>query len=692
MSATLLAFVLAAATSLGLAGLAVARRPRGALRWSFAGGMAGFAVESIAALVLVTQTDAPDERLLWLKVTEVAGLLLLAPWSVFVASLARPDGPELSRGFRAGLGALACIVTASAAAVAYLPAFQIADVVGPFHAARLDIPARVSVLVQLVGTVVLLAGLEAALRTSRRDARWRIKYLVLGLGGVLLARFYFMSQVALFNVEMASFLITGAAILVIGNVAIATSMTRDRLGVALSVSRQVLYRSVVVGALGVYLFAVGVLGWLLNWLGIGEELFLGSVIVFVSALGLAAVLLSEAVRWRVKRFVARNFYRSKYDYRAQWVNFTKRLGSLVTLDELAPQLLSTVVETVGAAAGLLYLREAGKACHHATAAVGARRPVATLADAHPLIASLGARRAPHVLENGWAGALLESPTAAAFPEGSVLVPLRWRDELAGFLLIGGEQTGVPYTSEDLEFMETVAEQAVGAIVTTRLSESLARSREFEAIHRLTSFVIHDLKNSISALSMLSENALKNFDDPEFQRDALRTVVKTVDRMTALLGRLSGAPEAARLRLEVVDLAALVLDAARPTVRSDRIALVKELAPLPISADPEALSKVIQNLVTNAVQSIEGQGTVTLRTFVDGGWAVFAITDTGCGMSVEFVRRSLWAPFHSTKKGGWGIGLYQAKGIVEAHGGTIDVASREGAGTTFSIKLPIGEGT
>ena len=67
-----------------------------------------------------------------------------------------------------------------------------------------------------------------------------------------------------------------------------------------------------------------------------------------------------------------------------------------------------------------------------------------------------------MLENGWAGALLESPTAAAFPEGSVLVPLRWRDELAGFLLIGGEQTGVPYTSEDLEFMETVAEQAVGA--------------------------------------------------------------------------------------------------------------------------------------------------------------------------------------------------------------------------------------
>src|SRR6202008_1448126 len=120
------------------------------------------------------------------------------------------------------------------------------------------------------------------------------------------------------------------------------------------------------------------------------------------------------------------------------------------------------------------------------------------------------------------------------------------------------------------------------------SERLPRSRDFEAFHRLTSFVIHDLKNSISALSMLSENALKNFDDPEFQRDALRTVAKTVDRMKALLGRLSGPPESARPRLGVVALAPLVLDAARPAFRSDRIALVKELAPLPIAADPEAL--------------------------------------------------------------------------------------------------------
>jgi signal transduction histidine kinase len=99
--------------------------------------------------------------------------------------------------------------------------------------------------------------------------------------------------------------------------------------------------------------------------------------------------------------------------------------------------------------------------------------------------------------------------------------------------------------------------------------------------------------------------------------------------------------------------------------------------------------VIQNLVTNAVQAIDGYGTVMLRTYVEGSRAVVSITDTGCGMSEEFVRTSLFAPSSSTKRTGWGIGLYHAKGLVEAHGGTIDVSSKKGSGTTFSVRLPIG---
>jgi signal transduction histidine kinase len=98
--------------------------------------------------------------------------------------------------------------------------------------------------------------------------------------------------------------------------------------------------------------------------------------------------------------------------------------------------------------------------------------------------------------------------------------------------------------------------------------------------------------------------------------------------------------------------------------------------------------VIQNLVTNAVESVKGSGTVSVRSYEEGGVVVCEVTDTGCGMSPEFIQKSLFAPFKSTKSGGWGIGLYQAKGIVDAHGGTIEVTSREGAGSTFRLRLPL----
>jgi putative PEP-CTERM system histidine kinase len=256
------------------------------------------------------------------------------------------------------------------------------------------------------------------------------------------------------------------------------------------------------------------------------------------------------------------------------------------------------------------------------------------------------------------------------------------------MLVGPERAGTPYSREDLEFFMTVGEQAAGVIVTARLSETLAQAREFEAFHRLTSFVIHDLKNAVSALSMLSQNALQHFDDPEFQKDAVRTLSRTVDRMKALLARLAAAPDAGQLRSDPVDLSALALEATRP-LDGGRVSLVKEFAPIAtVRGDAEALLKVIQNLVTNAVEAVGGHGTVTVRSYEETDYVVCEVTDTGCGMSSEFIQKSLFAPFKSTKSGGWGIGLYQAKGIVTAHGGTIEVTSREGTGSTFRLRLPL----
>jgi putative PEP-CTERM system histidine kinase len=677
-------FSLTAIEGTMLAVVALGRRPRGRVRWSFGLGMAAFAVEAVTGLILTAYTDSAADRLVWVAAYQAAGLLAIVPWGFFAVALATPGTLPLPTAPKRALLISTPLVLAAASVAFHPAAFDVPDFAGGFYAIKTLWPARAGVLLALLGTIGILSGLEVALRSSRGDARWRVKYLVLGLAGIFLVRFYFLSQIALFNVLLASYVTTTAAACALGSLAIAISLLRDRLGTELTVSRQVVYRSVGVAVLGIYLLAVAGLSWLFDYLGMREEIVWISLVVFVSALSLAALMLSEVVRSRLRRFIVLNFYRSKYDYREQWTRFTKRLGSLVTLDELGPELLQATVDAVEATKGLLVLRDPIDNRYRAAEYAGVEPNSMTFERDGVLVARLRAIRQP---------VSLEASTCPA-PKGGdfvVAVPLPWRDELIGFMLLGPKRTDADYGTEDLEFLATIGEQAAGVIATARLSESLAQAREFEAFHRLTSFVIHDLKNLISALSMLSDNAARHFDDPEFQRDALRTLGRTVDRMKGLLGRLSSAPDTAHLRQQPVDLAALALEAALSLVKNPKISLVKELAPLPpISGDADALLRVIENLVNNAVQAIEGRGVVTLKTYTSVGSAVLAVADTGCGMSEEFMRKSLFSPFQTTKTHGWGIGLYQTKGIVEAHGGTIEVSSKGGVGTTFFVRLPLPE--
>lgn len=688
-----LAPLLAAVSSLALAGVVLARAPRTRLSWSFAVGMLVFAAESLVILILLQPGDGLDDRLVWIRLLLIAGLILVLPWGLFAASLIRPAGAKTSPTSRWALGIASAGVAAASVAVAAWAPPQVLDAGGVFYTARLDGGARYAAVAQLLLTVALLSVLELSLRAARGTVRWRTKYLILGLGGIFLVRFYFLADALLFNAVMAVSLIIGAATVFVGNLLIAVSLTRGSLlRTQLTVSRHVLYRSVVVGTLGLYLFVVGALGWLLSHLGVPQKLFWGSLVVFVSAIGLAAILLSEDVRWRIKRFIGLHFYRSKYDYRQQWVSFTKRLGSRLTIEELAPELLAAVTQAVGSPKAVVYLAEGHDPRYHLGAALEVDGVAPTLELEPGDAASLRTHAGPYVVQNGDSKPLeigLWARVADAFPEGGVAVPLRWGGTLTGLMLVGPERTRVPYTAEDLEFLATVGEQVAGAIVTARLSEALAQSREFDAFHRLTSFVIHDLKNSISALSLLSQNALANFDDPEFQRDAIRTLSRTVDRMSGLLTRLSSAPDTVSLRRRPVDLASLAMEATRPVNGSDRISVLKDLDRIPpVSGDPEALLRLMQNLVTNAVEALPGEGQVTIRTYRDRASAVFEVSDTGCGIPEDFLRKSLFAPFRSTKKGGWGIGLYQAKTIVEAHDGTIEVSSKEGEGTTFRVRLPL----
>lgn len=110
-------------------------------------------------------------------------------------------------------------------------------------------------------------------------------------------------------------------------------------------------------------------------------------------------------------------------------------------------------------------------------------------------------------------------------------------------------------------------------------------------------------------------------------------------------------------------------------------------PCPARFDPEQMGKVVLNLLLNSRDAIGSEGEIRILTRIDGSAAELVVSDTGCGMSPEFIRNSLFRPFRTTKKRGIGIGMFQSKLIIDSHGGRIHVESCQGSGTSFRVSIP-----
>ena len=212
----------------------------------------------------------------------------------------------------------------------------------------------------------------------------------------------------------------------------------------------------------------------------------------------------------------------------------------------------------------------------------------------------------------------------------------------------------------------------------------------EAFSKMSSFIMHDLKNLTNSLSLISQNARHNMDNPEFQRDTIKTIDGTVSRMKNVIERLSNLPRELELKKQLMDAGELIekslMKLALPAEKD--ITLKKNLmACPPVLIDPEAFEMVILNLILNAYEAIQDSGEISLSAFPDGGGVCLTVSDNGRGMTKEYMETSLFKPFKSTKKNGLGIGLYQCKTIIEGLGGQISVESSPDTGSRFMLRLP-----
>ena len=206
---------------------------------------------------------------------------------------------------------------------------------------------------------------------------------------------------------------------------------------------------------------------------------------------------------------------------------------------------------------------------------------------------------------------------------------------------------------------------------------------------MSAFFVHDLKNAASTLNLMLKNLPVHFDDPRFREDALRGMSKSVAHINRLIERLTLIRHELKIMPIEGDLNDWISGSLSEFEKNSGAALVKELKPLPkISFDREQLLKVLTNLALNAREATPADGTIRVATSQVNGWAVLSVSDNGCGMDSEFLTRSLFRPFQTTKKNGLGIGMFQSKMIVEAHRGKIEVQSQSGKGTTFRVYLPV----
>jgi len=655
------------------------------------------------ALLRLVQIGPRPVPISWTYTAVASALPILLAGFAFSACFGRQDPSEAFRISRRTFGVFSAVGIVFLALLRHPQFITGYDWVGPLGTIHLGFVGKAYLSYLLIGLVLVGHNLEKTYRISPSGDRYKLRLALMGLFSLLGYFIFLLASGLLYASVGLGKLISSSLPIAFASFTVAYGYLKGGItDLHAPTSRGVVYSSFTALAAGLFVLSIGLaaqVATLTNW---SPDEILIITFGFLAILTTVLLLVSNRFQRSVRRFIDRNFYVNRFDYRSQWAKITAALEGARTQEELLAATSIYLADTFDVGDLTIASRGPASSALRPMCGKGSDDGQLTLQPDSPLYQRLERNgkammldRRPHDMTN--IPIYAEDTHWLNRTASTIVAPLLDHGQLTGMIGLERDAEKDPFTFEDVALLESMSTHVAAAMRAMTLAQQVAETRESELMSQWSSMLLHDLKNYLSPLRMAGANLEEYKDDPEAVGMCATDVKRVVTKMEALVGRLSELRQGGKLGMRPICPNKLVQDAVTDMQLRRHGGLVVTLkleAESPIEADHDMLRRVIENLITNAVEAMDGEGRLTLATkdFRQKGapQVHIQVQDNGRGIPAEFIRDGLFRPFSTTKQKGLGLGLYQCRSIVQAHGGELSVESRVGEGSRFQIALEAGE--
>ncbi|MGB3221559.1 MAG: XrtA/PEP-CTERM system histidine kinase PrsK [Desulforhopalus sp.] len=573
----------------------------------------------------------------------------------------------------------------------------------PVELAETRLDFRIYGVVYFLTVLILIAALYAAWRLEQfwrplsSARRWEYKFLVVGCYLVCGALAWSSSYRLTYLTILPEHLQLLAILLLFGWAMMSYAVFHYRLlNRKIFVSRKVVYAFVVPSLLAGYLLGFGVISLIMRTFGLQMSFVLKWLFLVLGLVGVGLFAFSGKIRRRVQFFISTHFYINKYEYRDEWLALSYQLQGALSEAEVVDALQEVLTKSLYTTEIYIWLEGtgAGKDLKLISSPYPDMNYAHNIASDDLLVRYLSKHSYFHIEEKEpdrlWEEVKNQKESFITSLQLTLFAPLSIGSQLVGLVGLGPEFTGGKYGHDDFDLLTALGSQTASALLAVRMAEELAHTREQQAWHRLSAFVLHDIKNAATMLSLLLENASDHIHEPEFQKDMLELVGDSLTRMGRVEQRLHTLQDEINPNWHRIELGGFLHECSKLIAKKLPSLHITVHCPeqMWIKTDPKLLSSVLENLLLNSFES--GGKTAFLKVREnsgEAGQAVIELLDNGPGIEPELLPDILFEPFKTSKKGGSGIGLWQVKRLVASLNGTISAGNIQNVGAEFTLKLP-----